>query len=142
MIRRRPPADPLVRDLVVAAQRSAVSRRQLLGGVGLGLGATALTACAPPPPPATAQALKLPTDVSTTDKVVRWANWTAYLDYDEETKQYPSLQGFIERTGIELSRRGETLTVQEFAQLADAITLAQDPASASKTRAPNRERQL
>jgi Spermidine/putrescine-binding periplasmic protein len=33
--------------------------------------------------------------------VVRWANWTAYLDYDEETKQYPSLQGFIERTGIE-----------------------------------------
>ncbi|MCA0337978.1 MAG: spermidine/putrescine ABC transporter substrate-binding protein [Actinobacteria bacterium] len=101
MIRRRPPADPLVRDLVVAAQRSAVSRRQLLGGVGLGLGATALTACAPPPPPATAQALKLPTDVSTTDKVVRWANWTAYLDYDEETKQYPSLQGFIERTGIE-----------------------------------------
>ena len=101
MIRRRPPADPLVRDLVVAAQRSAVSRRQLLGGVGLGLGATALTACAPPPPPATAQALKLPTDVSTTDKVVRWANWTAYLDYDEETKQYPSLQGFIERTGFE-----------------------------------------
>jgi len=101
MIRRRPPADPLVRDLVVAAQRSAVSRRQLLGGVGLGLGATALAACAPPPPPATAQALKLPTDVSTTDKVVRWANWTAYLDYDEETKQYPSLQAFIERTGIE-----------------------------------------
>lgn len=48
----------------------------------------------------------------------------------------------IERTGIELSRRGETLTVQEFAQLADAITLAQDPASASRTRAPNRERQL
>ena len=101
MIRRRPPADPLVRNLVVAAQRSAVSRRQLLGSVGLGLGATALAACAPPPPPATAQALKLPTDVSTTDKVVRWANWTAYLDYDEETKQYPSLQAFIERTGIE-----------------------------------------
>ena len=101
MIRRRPPADPAVAGLVKAASRSAFSRRHLLGGVGLGLGATALSACAPPAPPATAAALNLPTDVSDTDKVVRWANWTAYLDYDEEAKNYPTLQAFIEQTGIQ-----------------------------------------
>jgi len=101
VIRRRPPADPAVAGLVKAASRSAFSRRHLLGGVGLGLGATALSACAPPAPPATAAALNLPTDVSDTDKVVRWANWTAYLDYDEEAKNYPTLQGFIEQTGIQ-----------------------------------------
>ena len=101
MIRRRPPADPAVAGLVKAASRSAFSRRHLLGGVGLGLGATALSACAPPAPPATAAALNRPTDVSDTDKVVRWANWTAYLDYDEEAKNYPTLQAFIEQTGIQ-----------------------------------------
>jgi spermidine/putrescine transport system substrate-binding protein len=35
-----------------------------------------------------------------TDKVVRWANWTAYLDYDEETKKYPTLERFMAETGI------------------------------------------
>ena len=103
MIRRRPPADPAVAGLVKAASRSAFSRGHLLGGVGLGLGATALSACAPPAPPATAAALNLPTDVSDTDKVVRWANWTAYLDYDEEAKNYPTLEAFIKETGIQAS---------------------------------------
>ncbi|HEX2704679.1 MAG TPA: spermidine/putrescine ABC transporter substrate-binding protein, partial [Candidatus Lustribacter sp.] len=55
----------------------------------------------PLPPAGGKAALKLPTDVSATDKVVRWANWTAYLDYDEETKKYPTLEEFITKTGIQ-----------------------------------------
>ena len=39
-------------------------------------------------------------DKSATDKVVRWANWPAYLDYDEDTKKYPTLEKFQSETGI------------------------------------------
>lgn len=76
------------------------SRRSLLGmGVG-GATAAALAACAPPAPPAGSAKLVLPEDLSATDKVVRWANWTAYLDYDEESQTYPTLEDFIATTGI------------------------------------------
>jgi spermidine/putrescine transport system substrate-binding protein len=74
----------------------------MLGGALLGGATAALAACAPPAPPAAGvQALKLPTDVSDTEKIVRWANWTAYLDYDEDTKKYPTLEAFMKRTGIQ-----------------------------------------
>ena len=105
----RPPTDPVARDLIRAARASAsgrsVTRRSLLGATLLGGAATALGACAPPAPPAGggAAALKLPKDVSDTDKVVRWANWTAYLDYDEDTKKYPTLEAFIKESGIKAS---------------------------------------
>ncbi|MFZ1577545.1 MAG: spermidine/putrescine ABC transporter substrate-binding protein, partial [Nostocoides sp.] len=67
----------------------------------LGMGAAALSACAPPAPPSGGPAqLALPTDVSATDKTLRWANWTAYLDYDEEAKNYPTLEAFMKETGI------------------------------------------
>jgi spermidine/putrescine transport system substrate-binding protein len=39
-------------------------------------------------------------DTSKTDKLVRWANWTLYLDYDETTKTYPTLVNFSKETGI------------------------------------------
>ena len=102
----RPPADPMARQLVRAAADSAnrrsVSRRTLLGASLLGGAATALSACAPPAPPAAGAAqLKLPTDVSQTEKIVRWANWTAYLDFDEDTKKYPTLEAFIKESGIQ-----------------------------------------
>ncbi len=81
-----------------------ISRRGLLGAAGLGAAATGLAACAPPLPPAGGPAaVKLPTDRSDTEKVVRWANWTAYLDYDEGTKKYPTLEAFIAKTGIKAS---------------------------------------
>ena len=98
---RMPPRDPAVRALVRAAQASALSRRRLLGTGLFGASAAALTACAPPAPPAGGvAALKLPTDVSETEKICRWSNWTAYLDYDEETKTYPTLEAFNKESGI------------------------------------------
>ncbi len=99
--RRMPPADPGVRALVRSAQASALSRRALLSAGALGAGVAGLSACAPPKPPAGGvAALKLPKDVSSTDRIVNWANWTAYLDYDENTKTYPTLEAFIKQTGI------------------------------------------
>ena len=68
----------------------------------MGASAAALAACAPPKPPSGGLAkLKLPTDVSAQEKIVRWANWTAYLDYDDTTQKYPSLESFITKTGIQ-----------------------------------------
>lgn len=89
----------------------SVTRRRLLrsssGMAGLaGLAALAAAAgCAPPEPPAAggAPTLRLPKDVSGADKRVRWANWTAYLDYDEKAKTYPTLQAFTKATGIKAS---------------------------------------
>jgi spermidine/putrescine transport system substrate-binding protein len=104
----RPPADPLTRDLVRAAvdssRRRSLSRRALLGSSLLGGATAALAACAPPAPPASGAAqLDLPEDRSEVEKIMRWANWTAYLDYDEETKRYPTLDAFIKRTGIQVT---------------------------------------
>jgi spermidine/putrescine transport system substrate-binding protein len=92
------PEDPMIRELV----RAQLSRRALLrgaGGVGVAAalaacgtgGGTAATASKPKP------AVK---DRSASDKVVRWANWPAYLDYDEKSKKYPTLEQFQQKTGI------------------------------------------
>ncbi|GAA3618832.1 spermidine/putrescine ABC transporter substrate-binding protein [Marihabitans asiaticum] len=102
-MRSRPPLDPATAALIRAArapQRGSFSRRSLLAGGGLGAFA-ALAGCAPPEPPAGGVAqLDLPEDVSEQEKIVRWANWTAYLDYDEDSKSYPTLDAFEEKTGI------------------------------------------
>ena len=98
--RRLPVRDPGARALISAARTSSLSRRALLGGA-LG-GAAALTACAPPAPPQGSgmASLELPKDVSETERIVRWANWTAYLDMDDAGKTYPTLDAFTKKTGI------------------------------------------
>lgn len=101
MARRLPVTDPAARALIRAATNGDFSRRALLGAGAAGSAAALLSACAPPRPPSGgAAALKLPEDVSDREKIVRWANWTAYLDYDEETKKYPTLEAFSKKTGI------------------------------------------
>ena len=95
---KRPVNDPMLRSIVNAQ----LSRRKLLMGAG-GLSlAGMLAACgtgggtgggsSSKPSPAA--------DVSDTDKIVNWANWTLYLDYDDSTRKYPSLEAFSEATGI------------------------------------------
>jgi spermidine/putrescine transport system substrate-binding protein len=49
---------------------------------------------------ATSARPKAVTDRSDTDKRVDWANWTLYLDYDDKTKKYPTLEAFQKQTGI------------------------------------------
>ena len=65
-----------------------VSRRAVLAGAG-GLGAAGfLAACGGG------------SDSADSANSVRWGNWPLYLDYDEETKKYPTLEKFKEQTGI------------------------------------------
>ena len=33
---------------------------------------------------------------------MRWANWPVYLDDDEDTKKYPTLEKFQSETGIKV----------------------------------------
>ncbi len=102
MSRPTSPNDPLVRQLAQLAN-SGLSRRRLMG-LGAGAAAAAgLAACAPPEPPASGgAAIELPVDMSETDKVVNFANWVAYLDYDEETSTYPTLEAFMKSSGIKV----------------------------------------
>jgi spermidine/putrescine transport system substrate-binding protein len=64
-----------------------VSRRAVLAGAG-GLGAAGLLAACGG------------SDSADSANSVRWGNWPLYLDYDEETKKYPTLEKFTEQTGI------------------------------------------
>ena len=63
------------------------SRRALLAGAG-GIGAASLLGL---PGAQSAQAAPA---------TVRWANWSLYLDYDNKTKKYPTLEAFTKKTGI------------------------------------------
>ena len=70
--------DPMIGKLVAQAQAASLSRRGLFRGLGLGtaaLGASSLAACSGSSGPGDGSAGS-----------VRWANWTYYLDYDEETR--------------------------------------------------------
>ena len=100
--RRPTPADPRVRALVAqSAHRGAMSRRSfLVGALGTaGVGAV-LAACGTGAPSAGTSSAQ---DLSATDKAVRWANWTQYLDQDDEGTSYPTLQAFEEQSGLTVS---------------------------------------
>jgi len=103
------PPDPVLRQLVQAR----LSRRSvLLGAAGAGV-AAALAACGTGAKDggggATASGTSGPAkpqpaaDRSDTEKVVNWANWTLYLDYDDKTKKYPTLEEFQRKTGLKAS---------------------------------------
>ncbi|HEY9477650.1 MAG TPA: spermidine/putrescine ABC transporter substrate-binding protein [Microbacteriaceae bacterium] len=90
------PEDPLIRRLVLQARSAQFSRRTVLQGMGISAAALMLAACSTPggaPKPTAA------TDVSATDKTVRWDNWALYLDVDDDGN-YPSLEAFEAATGI------------------------------------------
>lgn len=95
------PADPAIAALV-RAQR-AVSRRSVLaGGAGLAGAGALLAACGTGGTPSAGGSSGGPAqDVSDTEKVVNWANWTLYLDVSEDGQTYPTLEAFTEQTGIE-----------------------------------------
>jgi spermidine/putrescine transport system substrate-binding protein len=89
------PEDPFIRSLVIQAQRSQFSRRNMLKGAGIGAGALALAACTP----AGSGAPEAAKDKSDTDKIVRWDNWALYLDVDDNG-HYPTLEAFEAQSGI------------------------------------------
>jgi spermidine/putrescine transport system substrate-binding protein len=86
----------MFRELV----RAQLSRRSVLRGAGGAGVAAALAACGTGDTGAASKPEPTVKDKSATDKVVRWANWPAYLDYDEKSKKYPTLEKFQQETGI------------------------------------------
>lgn len=90
---RNEPADPLIADLVRRARGAQMSRRRLFQGFGLGaaaLGASTLVACAP----------SGPAHGDGSGGNLRWASWTYYLDFDDETQEFASLNTFMEESNI------------------------------------------
>ncbi|WP_421014145.1 ABC transporter substrate-binding protein, partial [Glutamicibacter creatinolyticus] len=41
-------------------------------------------------------------DLSDAEQRLGWANWTLYLDYDDQSKTYPTLEKFIKQSGIDV----------------------------------------
>ncbi|NBO47887.1 MAG: spermidine/putrescine ABC transporter substrate-binding protein, partial [Actinobacteria bacterium] len=77
--------------------RAQVTRRSLLVGAGAIAGASTLAACGTGSTESGADGI---VDVSDSEKIVRWANWPLYLDYNEDTQEYPTLKAFEAATGI------------------------------------------
>ncbi|MEY3347299.1 MAG: hypothetical protein RL255_383 [Actinomycetota bacterium] len=77
--------------------RAQLTRRSLLVGAGAVVGAGTLAACGTGGSDTAAEGV---VDVSDEEKIVRWANWPLYLDFNEDTKEYPTLKAFEAATGI------------------------------------------
>lgn len=87
------------------------TRRDLLAGLAGAAGLGALAACAAPPPPpgagptgasAGSPSPSLAPDRSDTEKLVRFSNWTEYVDRSEDNKTFPTLLAFTKATGIKV----------------------------------------
>ena len=72
-----------------AILNSKFSRRALVAGAGALGGAALLTSCG-----------SGGDEAASTTGSVRWGNWPLYLDYNDETQVYPTLEAFTEATGI------------------------------------------
>lgn len=92
------PEDPIIRQLVLQARKTQISRRHMLQGAGVGAATLALAACTP----AGSSAPTPAEDISATDKALTWSNWPAYIDEDDDGN-YPTLQAFEQETGIKVS---------------------------------------
>jgi len=68
---------------------SKFSRRALVAGAGALGGAALLSSCG-----------SGGDEAASTSGSVRWGNWPLYLDYNEDTQLYPTLEAFTESTGI------------------------------------------
>lgn len=91
------------RRLLQGIGAAQASRRSVLAGsAGLAL-AGLLSACGTKGASSGAGAALSPaTDLSDSESVVNWANWTLYLDYDDETRKYPTLQRFMGASGLDV----------------------------------------
>ena len=112
--------NPILR---AALLRGLVSRRSaMMGAAGVGAAAF-LAACGSSGKNAstggasgtaaakTAAAAK---DMSDTEKVVNWSNWTEYIDTSEDGKSRPTLEAFQKQSGIEVKYTEDYLDNDEF----------------------------
>ena len=91
--------------------RAQLTRRRFLTGAGA-VGATAvLAACGGTKEESGSASESASASASGT---VRWANWPEYLDYDKNTKKYPSLETFIAASGINVVYKEDVNDNDEF----------------------------
>ncbi|MCU0296674.1 MAG: spermidine/putrescine ABC transporter substrate-binding protein [Candidatus Nanopelagicales bacterium] len=81
--------------------KQAMSRRGFLGSMGAAGAAAFLAACGT----RGATGNNLQPQGGGDSKTIVWANWTLYLDYDEESRAYPTLVQFEEETGYTVEYR-------------------------------------
>ncbi|NBV95424.1 MAG: spermidine/putrescine ABC transporter substrate-binding protein [Actinobacteria bacterium] len=108
-------ADNSIPEEVKNFVKKSLSRRSVLAGVG-GVGAAvALSACSSGGSKKAAA------------NSLRWANWTLYLDYDSNTKKYPTLEDFKSQSGIDVSYKEDINDNAEFfGKVKDQLALKKD----------------
>ncbi len=103
---------------IAGMMQSSVSRRRVLAAAGISGAALVATACGAGGDatgaaggPASAAAAQ---DMSDSEKVVNWSNWPLYLDIDDATGTYPSLEVFKEATGVSVTYTEDVNDNNEF----------------------------
>ena len=81
--------------------KQAMSRRGFLSSMGAAGAAAFLAACGT----RGGTGNNLQPQGGGDSKTIVWANWTLYLDYDEESRTYPTLVQFEEETGYKVEYR-------------------------------------
>lgn len=121
------PQDPMMAELVKMSRRQQLTRRTALAGAaGLGT-AIGLAACAPASEPTATEAPVAAQDLSDTEKIVVWDNWTEYMDLSEDETSRPTLERFEAQTGIKVEYLETYLDNDEyFAIVKDQLALGQD----------------
>lgn len=121
------PQDPMMAELVKMSRRQQLTRRTALAGAaGLGT-AIGLAACAPASEPTATEAPVAAQDLSDTEKIVVWDNWTEYMDLSEDETSRPTLERFEAETGIKVEYLETYLDNDEyFAIVKDQLALGQD----------------
>jgi len=107
-MKRELPKDPMLQQLIAAAQNKTFTRRALFGGAIGTAAAVTLTGCA------------APTDIV-------WHNWQAYMDEDDDGN-YPTLERFKSQTGYIVDYAIEIDDNDTwFAKVKDALELGSYP---------------
>ncbi|MFT4234091.1 MAG: spermidine/putrescine ABC transporter substrate-binding protein [Microbacterium sp.] len=119
----------MIRALVQQARRASLTRRGLLAAGGTAALAAFLTACSGRVGGASATSSAVPTapaDISATDKTLTWANWSFYLDEDDDGN-HPTLEAFIKQSGIDVTY---DVAIDDnatyFAKVRDQLSLGQE----------------
>ncbi|MFD5033423.1 PotD/PotF family extracellular solute-binding protein [Streptomyces sp. NPDC058220] len=110
--------------------RGALTRRSMLRATGVGAltigGLAGLSACGIPPAKREANG-PASTDHSAEEKRVVFSNWTEYMDVSEDEKQYPTLEAFTKRTGIQVKYTADINdNVEFFGKIQPQLAAGQD----------------
>lgn len=121
------PKDPMMAELVKMARKQQMTRRTAIAGIGGTAAALGLAACAPASEPTPSTPPAGAVDVSDTEKILVWDNWTEYIDLSEDETSRPTLERFQDQTGIQVEYLETYLDNDEYyAIVKDQLALGQD----------------